>query len=61
MVPRFPYIYSQTKPLTPPRNSKFFLKVEEAKDIPNMESWISSMYDKKVTKTEIGHMIREGG
>ena len=54
-------IYSQTKPLIPPRNPKSFLKVEEAKDIPNMESWISSMYDKKVTKTEIGHMIREGG
>ena len=28
-------------------------KVESAKDIPNMESWISSMYDKKVFKINI--------
>ena len=29
------------------------IKVESAKDIPNMESWISSMYDKKVFKINI--------
>ena len=29
------------------------IEVEYAKDIPNMKSWISSMYDKKVFKINI--------